>query len=74
VTEVKNSTDEKTLKRGVKEALEYLAFLRDGDGFLNKLEVFGGDKSDLLMLQGFEDRKVQEVDTQGSAYQDHGGI
>lgn len=55
ITEVKNSTNEKTIKRGIKEALEYLAFLRDEDEFLNKPEVFGGEKSGLLVIQDFED-------------------
>lgn len=48
VTEVKNSTNEMTIRRGIKETLEYLAFLRDGGEFLNDPDVFGGEKSGLL--------------------------
>ncbi|MFB6158985.1 MAG: hypothetical protein ABEJ95_05010 [Candidatus Nanohalobium sp.] len=65
ITEVKNSTNEKTIKRGIKEALEYLAFLRDKDEFLNKPEIFGGEKSGLLVVQDFEDdRDTQDLDQQ----------
>jgi len=65
ITEVKNSTNEKTIKRGIKEALEYLAFLRDDKGFLNNSDVFGGEKSGLLVVQDFEDdRNTQELDEQ----------
>ena len=55
ITEVKNSTNEKTIRRGIKETLEYLAFLREGEEFLNRPNVFGGDKSGLLVVQDFED-------------------
>ncbi|MFB6158675.1 MAG: hypothetical protein ABEJ95_03360 [Candidatus Nanohalobium sp.] len=55
ITEVKNSTNEKTIKRGIKEALEYLAFLRDGDDFIYERENLGGEKSGLLVVQDFED-------------------
>ena len=65
VTEVKNSTNEKTIRRGIKEALEYLAFLRDGEQFLNKPDVFGGEKSGLLVVQDFEDDSdVAQLDEQ----------
>ncbi|NKE37536.1 hypothetical protein GWG54_17325 [Natronococcus sp. JC468] len=36
IVEVKNSTSEDTIRRGIKETLEYLAFLR-----LNEVYVFG---------------------------------
>lgn len=55
ITEVKNSTNEKTVKRGIKEALEYLAFLRDEDDFIYDREGLGGEKSGLLVIQDFED-------------------
>ncbi|MFO7793866.1 MAG: hypothetical protein R6V35_02710 [Candidatus Nanohaloarchaea archaeon] len=65
ITEVKNSTNEKRIKRGIKESLEYLAFLRDEDDFLNKPGVFGGEKSGLLVVQDFEDdRDVAEFKDQ----------
>lgn len=37
-----------------KKALEYQAFLRDKNDFLNKPDVFGGEKSGLLVVQDFE--------------------
>jgi hypothetical protein len=55
ITEVKNSTNEKTIKRGIKEALEYLAFLRNEDNFIYDREDLGGEKSGLLVVQDFED-------------------
>ena len=65
ITEVKNSTNEKTIRRGIKETLEYLAFQREGSEFLNKPEVFGGEKSGLLVVQDMdESRDVQEIDDQ----------
>ncbi len=60
ITEVKNSTNENTIRRGIKEALEYLAFLKDvGDGFIydGEDEPFGGKKSGLLVIQDFEDNR-----------------
>lgn len=65
ITEVKNSTNEKTVRRGIKEALEYLAFLRTDEDFVYSDDVFGGDKSGLVVVQDFEDgRNVQELDEQ----------
>jgi hypothetical protein len=65
ITEVKNSTNEKTIKRGIKEALEYLAFLRDEDDFIYDIEALGGKKSGLLVVQDFEDdRDTQNLENQ----------
>ena len=65
VTEVKNSTNEKTIRRGIKETLEYLAFLREDEEFLNRPDVFGGDKSGLLVVQDMDkSRNVQEFKNQ----------
>jgi hypothetical protein len=55
ITEVKNSTNEKTIRRGIKETLEYLVFLRDENGFIYDKENLGGEKSGLLVVQDFED-------------------
>ncbi|EHK00640.1 hypothetical protein HRED_00840 [Candidatus Haloredivivus sp. G17] len=60
ITEVKNSTNENTIRRGIKEALEYLAFLRDLDEerfVYSDEDPFGGDKAGLLVVQDFEDDK-----------------
>ncbi|MFB6100905.1 MAG: hypothetical protein ABEK16_06580 [Candidatus Nanohalobium sp.] len=64
ITEVKNSTNEKTVKRGIKEALEYLAFLRDEDDFIYDGDSFGGERQGLVVVQDFEDRQVQSVGEQ----------
>jgi len=68
ITEVKNSTNENTIRRGIKEALEYLAFLRDleADRFVYPDEdPFGGKKSGLVVVQDFEEgRNVQELGEQ----------
>jgi len=61
IVEVKNSTNEDTIRRGVKETLEYLAFLR-----VNKECVFGHEDGDyfgsgwngLLVVQDFEEETV----------------
>ncbi|MFB6159144.1 MAG: hypothetical protein ABEJ95_05835 [Candidatus Nanohalobium sp.] len=69
ITEVKNSTNEKTIRRGIKETLEYLAFLRDSEeerpNWIYDDEIFGGEKSGLLVVQDFKDeRDVAELDEQ----------
>ena len=65
ITEVKNSTNEKTIRRGIKEALEYLAFLRDEDDFIYDREALGGEKSGLLVIQDFEDEdRGKDLDKQ----------
>ncbi len=61
ITEVKNSTNEKTIRRGIKETLEYLAFLRDGDGFIYDKENLGGEKSGLLVVQDFEENNGTDL-------------
>jgi hypothetical protein len=66
ITEVKNSTREKTIKRGIKEALEYLAYLRKNkEGFVHRDKVFGEGQSGLLVVQDFENSKsTQPVENQ----------
>lgn len=48
ITEVKNSTNTGTIRTGIKEALEYLAFLRVDDDF-----VFGEDPGDNYFGSGW---------------------
>ena len=43
ITEVKNSSRTKTIRQGIKETLEYVAFLRVDDQF-----VFGDDDDDIF--------------------------
>ena len=55
ITEVKNSTNTKTIRQGTKETLEYLAFLQQGDEFVYGSEVtegyFGDGWNGLLVIQ-----------------------
>lgn len=55
ITEVKNSTNPDTIRRGVKETLEYLAFLRVNDNFVFGRETgddyFGNGWNGLLVVQ-----------------------
>ncbi len=54
IVEVKNSTNEDTIRRGVKETLEYLAFLRVNEDFVfgrDDGEYFGSGWNRLLVVQ-----------------------
>ncbi|ELY40688.1 hypothetical protein [Natronorubrum sulfidifaciens] len=54
IVEVKNSTNEDTIRRGVKETLEYLAFLRVNEDFVfgrDDGEYFGSGWNGLLVVQ-----------------------
>lgn len=81
ITEVKNSTREKTIRQGIKETLEYIAFLRvnnefvfgadrdaDGDGD-EKPEpddgYFGDSWNGMLVVQDL-DRDTASLDEQGA--------
>lgn len=58
ITEVKNSTNEDTIRRGIKETLEYLAFLRVNDEFVfgnDGESYFGSGSNGLLVVQDLED-------------------
>lgn len=58
ITEVKNSTNTGTIRTGIKEALEYLAFLRVDDDFVFGEDpgdnYFGSGWSGLLVVQDLE--------------------
>jgi len=71
ITEIKNSSDVKTVKRGVKETLEYLAILRSGPGpgeFVYPGEdydsCFGGEWNGLLVIQDLEDTSILDIERQ----------
>ncbi|MFA9428520.1 hypothetical protein [Natronorubrum sp. A-ect3] len=54
IVEVKNSTNEDTIRRGIKETLEYLAFLRVNEDFVfgrDDSEYFGSGWNELLVVQ-----------------------
>ena len=66
VTEVKHSTREDTIRTGIKETLEYLAFLRnDGDlVFDDDDEPFGDGWNGLLVVQDLPDVDPPSLDEQ----------
>jgi len=58
IVEVKNSTNEDTIRRGIKETLEYLAFLRVNDEFVfghDDGDYFGSGWNGLLVVQDLDD-------------------
>ncbi len=62
ITEVKNSTRTDTIRQGIKETLEYLAFLRVDDQFVFDEEsdgaYFGDGSNGLLVVQDLQDETV----------------
>lgn len=74
VTEVKNSTNKATIKRGVKETLEYVAFLQvknpdTGDREYvhdnSEDDIFGSKSKGLLVIRDI-DKETQDFDEQPS--------
>lgn len=68
ITEVKNSKREKTIRQGIKETLEYLAFLKVNEEFVfEKTEAddayFGSGWNGLLVVQDL-DRETEEFEDQ----------
>jgi hypothetical protein len=75
IIEVKNSTRTKTVRQGIKETLEYLAFLRLDDGFVfgseefdDPADAFGDGWNGLLVVQDladetrpFEDQRTMKI-------------
>ncbi|WP_458190779.1 hypothetical protein [Haladaptatus sp. NG-WS-4] len=60
ITEVKNSTNTGTIRQGIKETLEYLAFLRQDDAFVYDDDAytedyFGDGWNGLLVIQDLEE-------------------
>jgi hypothetical protein len=68
ITEVKNSTRPETIRTGIKETLEYLAFLRDDDEFVfeEDTEYFGSGWNGLLVVQDIDGKETASLDEQRS--------
>lgn len=67
ITEVKYSTRPETIRSGIKETLEYLAFLRDGGDLVHdEPNVFGSGWNGVLVVQDLEDTKTADLDQQQS--------
>jgi hypothetical protein len=63
VAEVKNSTRTDTIRRGIKETLEYLAFLRVNEEFVFEGDYFGTGWNGMLVVQDL-DEPTANVDEQ----------
>ncbi|MFP8891161.1 hypothetical protein ACLI4U_15540 [Natrialbaceae archaeon A-CW2] len=72
ITEVKNSTNEDTIRRGIKETLEYLAFLRVNEEYVfgtnnpTDEEYFGSGWNGLLVVQDLGDETASLSEQKGS--------
>jgi len=67
VTEVKNSTNYDTVRSGIKETLEYLAFLRqDEDLVFDDDRPFGTGWNGVLVIQDLEGEETADLDEQES--------
>lgn len=70
IAEVKNSTNIDTIRRGIKEAVEYLAFLRINDEFVfgkpNTENYFGTGWNGLLVTQDLETETASLDDQESS--------
>ncbi len=65
ITEVKNSTNENTIKQGVTETLEYLAFLRQENQLVFADDTpFGSGWNGVLVVQDFADRQTAALEEQ----------
>jgi hypothetical protein len=66
VTEVKHSTRVETVKQGIRETLEYLAFLRQDGEFVYEDGFFGSGWNGVLVVQDIVDEETAPVDEQRS--------
>jgi len=71
ITEVKNSTNKDTIRSGIKETLEYLAFLKvenEDEEFVyqddDELGCFGKECNGILVIQDLEDEETLDIDDQ----------
>ncbi|TKR25519.1 hypothetical protein [Natronomonas salsuginis] len=68
ITEIKNSTNPQTIRSGIKETLEYLAFLRQNGEFVfeDDTAYFGSGWNGLLVVQDIEESQTAALDEQRS--------
>jgi len=64
VTEVKNSTSAETIRDGVRETLEYVAFLRKDDELVYTDSPFGTGWNGVLVIQDIEGEATRPVEQQ----------
>ena len=67
ITEVKYSTRPETIRQGIRETLEYLAFLRDdGDLVHDAAGYFGSGWNGVLVVQDIDDHETAALEEQRS--------
>lgn len=68
ITEVKNSTRVQTVRTGVKETLEYLAFLQQNEEYVfdSDSNYFGSGWNGVLVVQDIEETETRSVEDQQS--------
>lgn len=67
ITEVKYSTRPETVRQGIRETLEYLAFLRDdGDLVYGESDYFGSGWNGVLVVQDIDERETASLEDQRS--------
>ncbi|WP_254536307.1 hypothetical protein [Halomarina litorea] len=68
ITEVKNSTRRETIRQGIEETLEYVAFLRqDGEFVFDRdTDFFGSGWNGLLVVQDLKDMETARLEDQQS--------
>lgn len=68
ITEIKNSTNPQTIRSGIKETLEYLAFLRQDGAFVfeDDTAYFGSGWNGLLVVQDIDDAETAPLNEQRS--------
>lgn len=68
ITEIKNSTNPQTIRTGIKETLEYLAFLRQDNDFVYEKDsdYFGSGWNGVLVIQDVDDTETASLDEQRS--------
>lgn len=63
ITEIKNSSDPQTIRQGVEETLEYLAFLRKDGEFVfdRETKFFGSGWNGVLVVQDLEGMETRDL-------------
>ena len=66
ITEIKNSTRPETIRTGIKETLEYLAFLRQDDEFIyeDDTDYFGSGWNGVLVVQDIDEAETVPLEAQ----------
>jgi hypothetical protein len=66
ITEIKHSKRPETIRSGIKETLEYLAFLRQDDEIVYEESPFGSGWNGVLVVQDLEDTATAPLESQRS--------